>query len=200
MFLQRKTYDLPPVDTREVLRYAKAGQEMPPATAAILQEVLEEGASFLSTGRVCFLECPLQVSAPQIVFGELLETTSADLSKNLDGCFQAVLFGATIGIELDRRIAKYGLVSPTKALFFQALGAERIEALCDVFCNDIAASHPEMAPRPRFSPGYGDLPLEFQQSLFRVLDAPRQIGLTLNESLQMSPSKSVTAILGLTRK
>ena len=50
---------------------------------------------------------------------------------------------------------------------------------------------------PRFSPGYGDLPLSLQRDIFRVLDCPRKIGLTLNESLLMSPSKSVTAIVGL---
>ena len=30
------------------------------------------------------------------------------------------------------------------------------------------------------------------------MDCPRKIGLTLNESLLMSPSKSVTAIFGIT--
>ena len=51
--------------------------------------------------------------------------------------------------------------------------------------------------KPRFSPGYGDLPLEMQRDIFRVLDCSRKIGLTLNESLLMSPSKSVTAIVGI---
>ena len=54
-----------------------------------------------------------------------------------------------------------------------------------------------MQLRPRFSPGYGDLPLELQKDVFRVLDCPRKIGLSLNESLLMSPSKSVTAIIGI---
>ena len=52
--------------------------------------------------------------------------------------------------------------------------------------------------RPRFSPGYGDLPLEVQKSVFAVLDCPRKIGLSLNDSLLMSPSKSVTAFAGIT--
>ena len=52
-------------------------------------------------------------------------------------------------------------------------------------------------PVPRFSPGYGDFPLEAQKDIFRTLDCSRKIGLTLNESLLMSPSKSVTAIVGL---
>ena len=51
--------------------------------------------------------------------------------------------------------------------------------------------------KPRFSPGYGDLPLSMQTDIFRVLDCPRKVGLTLNNSLLMSPSKSVTAIMGI---
>ena len=51
----------------------------------------------------------------------------------------------------------------------------------------------------RFSAGYGDVPLELQRDIFALLDCPRRIGLTLNESLLMSPSKSVTAIVGISR-
>jgi cobalamin-dependent methionine synthase I len=51
--------------------------------------------------------------------------------------------------------------------------------------------------RPRFSPGYGDLSLSVQSDLLNVLDARRNIGLTLSDSLMMIPQKSVTAIVGL---
>ena len=50
---------------------------------------------------------------------------------------------------------------------------------------------------PRFSPGYGDLPLTAQREMFRMLECEKRIGVYLNESLLMSPSKSVTAIVGL---
>ena len=126
---------------------------------------------------------------------------SAALRKNLQGCERAVVFAATVGLELDRMIAKAARLSPAKALLLQAIGAERIEALCDRFCQELSE---ELAPmgqtlRPRFSPGYGDLPLTFQEEIFRVLDCPRKIGLSLNESLLMSPTKSVTALVGITR-
>ena len=39
-----------------------------------------------------------------------------------------------------------------------------------------------------------------QKDIFKVLDCERKIGLTLNESLLMSPSKSVTAIVGIAAK
>ena len=83
-----------------------------------------------------------------------------------------------------------------------ALGAERIESLCETFCKELSLKSRAKGAcvTPRFSPGYGDLPLTFQKEIFRVLDCPRQIGLSLNESLLMSPSKSVTAIMGIRRK
>jgi hypothetical protein len=73
----------------------------------------------------------------------------------------------------------------------QAIGTERIETLCDVFCDGLGQT------RLRFRPGYGDLKLAAQQVIFEQLDCARQIGLTLNDSLVMSPSKAVTAIVGL---
>ena len=50
--------------------------------------------------------------------------------------------------------------------------------------------------KPRFSPGYGDLSLEVQKEIFSLLDCPRKIGVSLGDSLLMTPSKSVTAIIG----
>ena len=49
----------------------------------------------------------------------------------------------------------------------------------------------------RYSPGYGDLSLESQKQVFALLNPPKYIGVTLNDSLLMSPSKSVTGIIGI---
>ena len=129
-------------------------------------------------------------------------TDSASLRRHLAGCDRAVLFAATVGLEMDRLIARFSAVSPARALMLQAVGTERIEALCDLFCVDISRrlARDGLHSRPRFSPGYGDLPIEMQRDIFRVLDCPANIGLTLNESLLMSPSKSVTAIIGVRKK
>ncbi|MBQ7879735.1 MAG: Vitamin B12 dependent methionine synthase activation subunit, partial [Clostridia bacterium] len=42
-------------------------------------------------------------------------------------------------------------------------------------------------------------PLQTQKEMFALLDCERKIGLTLTESLLMSPTKSVTAFVGLGR-
>ena len=81
----------------------------------------------------------------------------------------------------------------------QAIGAERIESLCNIFNTELATKMNSQDKKlaPRFSPGYGDLPLEIQSDIFRVLNCSTKIGLTLNKSLLMTPTKSVTAIIGI---
>ncbi len=188
-----KTYNAPPFCEREILRYAGA-KTADDETLWLMRECISEAENCISY-KVCYRCFPLKIKNNICDF-ENFSFTSTQLAKNLDGCERAAFFAATVGVGIDRLIAKYGRISPTKALFFQAIGAERIEALCDTFCADLETEL-GVGTRPRFSAGYGDLPLESQRNIFSVLDCERRIGLTLNESMLMSPSKSVTAIVGI---
>ncbi len=191
-----KTYDAPPFCEREVLRYAGC-KEADENIIGLLNACKKEAWEKLSY-RVCYVELDVKTDGNMCDFGAF-KVDSNDLSKNLCGCEKAILFSATVGIEIDRLIAKYGLMSPTKALIFQAIGAERIEALCDAFCGDIEKEK-NIFLRPRFSPGYGDLELLVQKEISAVLNVSKNIGVTLNDSLLLSPSKSVTAFVGITQK
>ena len=191
---QVKHIAAPPFCTREALRYAGGSDD---GAVQLLETCYREAEQKLSY-QVCFLELPLRIDDSKCDFGAFA-VTSAALAKNLAGCERVLLFGATIGMELDRLIAKYGRIAPSKALMMQAIGAERIEALCNAFCAQYAAEH-NVGFKPRFSPGYGDLPLEAQRDIFRVLRCGTKIGLYINDSLLMSPSKSVTAIAGITEQ
>lgn len=191
-----RAYPPPDVNRREILRYAQAGSGQP-QILELMESCLEEVRGKLSY-QVCSREFPVRHLDGRLDLGFAV-TDSADLAKNLHGCDRLVLFGATVGIGLDRLIRRYSRLSPARALLLQAIGAERIESLCDCFNAEVTQRERASGrfTRPRSSPGYGDLPLEFQKDIFRVLDCPRSIGLTLNESLLMSPSKSVTAIIGI---
>lgn len=189
----RKTYEAPIFCNREILRYAGC-RDADAEITTLLESCVKEAADKL-TYKVCYCELPVTIHDAICDF-TVFHVRSAQLASNLHHCVRVVLFAATIGIDLDRLIAKYSRLSPAKALMLQAIGAERIEALCDRFCEDTAnALHTGL--RPRFSPGYGDLPLTVQKNIFSVLDCGKQIGLTLNDSLLMSPTKSVTAFVGL---
>lgn len=190
-----KTYVPPPFCEREILRYAGC-KTADDAVQALMTACIDEVQDKL-TYKVCYRELAVTVDGDVCDFGSF-SLRSKGLAKNLQSCDKVVLFAATVGVSIDRLIAKYGRTAPSKALLFQAIGAERIEALCDVFCADIAEEM-NTGLRPRFSPGYGDLPLAAQKGIFALLDCAKRIGLTLNDSLLMSPAKSVTAFVGLSR-
>lgn len=189
-----KTYLPPPVNTKEIMRYA--GIQAPThQTDVLIDECLKEAES-KARYMVCYRKLPIVQSGKMLSIGAI-KTRSADLKKCLYGYTEAIVFAATVGVEYDRLIAKYSKLSPAKALIMQAIGTERVESLCNSFCCDMADIY---TTTPRFSPGYGDLPLELQKDVFAILDCGRKIGVALNQSLLMTPSKSVTAIMGVTNK
>ena len=191
-----KYCQLPEVDQQEWYRYMgviQSSEEL----EALADECRREAENCFSP-RVCYCEIPVCVEG-DIVDLTFWKGNSRSLSNRLRGCDHAILFAATVGLEIDRLIARYNRISSAKAVCLQALGTERVEALCDAFCEEMKerAQKNGKEVTSRFSPGYGDLPLEMQRDIFRVLDCPRHVGISLNESLLMSPAKSVTAIFGM---
>ena len=121
--------------------------------------------------------------------------TSRDLARHLKGCDKALLLAATLGSRVDVAIRRLALGSVAEGAAAQAVAAALIESYCDSV--QAKADTDGLAQRPRFSPGYGDWRLEEQRLLFPVLDCAKRIGLTLTDGLMMAPSKSVTAVIGL---
>lgn len=190
------TFDAPPVCEREVLRYASC-READEATVSLMRGCIASALPSLSY-KVCYAVFDVNVTGDECDFGVFC-VRSKDLAKNLSECERVLLFGATVGLELDRLIEREARLSPSKALFLQAFGAERIEALCDMFCERFEKEN-GVSLAPRFSSGYGDLDIETQRDIFGVLNPQKNIGLFLNESMLMSPSKSVTAFAGISKR
>ena len=191
-----KTYNNLPFDKKEILRYSNC-KDLTPELEKLLNECIEEAKNIISY-KVCYCVLPVNIKESAIDFNAF-KVNSEKLALNLKNCESAIIFGATLGTELDRLIMKYGKLSPTKALFFQSIGATQIETLCDSFTKDIK-NELNVDLKPRFSAGFGDLDLTYQKDIFKTLDCSKKIGLTLNDSLLMSPTKSVTAFVGIKRK
>ena len=190
-----KTYFDLPFNKKEILRYSNC-KDLTPELEKLLNECIEEVKNNISY-KVCYCILPINIKYSTIDFSAF-KVNSEKLALNLKNCEEAIIFGATLGTELDRLIMKYGKLSPTKALFFQAIGATQIETLCDEFCKDIKTEL-NVNLKPRFSAGFGDLDLTYQKDIFKILDCSKKIGLTLNDSLLMSPTKSVTAFVGVNK-
>lgn len=186
-----KNYKEPQFNISEIFRYLGCKQTDKNMNALVF-ECIEEVRSNLSY-RVCYTTTDVKIIDSTCDF-DFLKVESKSLSKNLKNSNKAIVFAATIGSSIDRIILKYSHIMPSKAVIFQAIGAERIEALCNLFCEEVCHDC-----APRFSPGYGDLSIEVQKDIFSLLNCSNRIGLTLNDSLIMSPTKSVTAFVGLYR-
>ena len=105
-----------------------------------------------------------------------------------------ILFAATLGAGADRCILKYGKTAPSRAMLADAVGSAMIEHWCDVLNAELTAGKES---KPRYSPGYGDVPLTIQKDILTLLDAQRKLGITLSDTCFMTPTKSVTAFIGL---
>ena len=184
--------------TKEAVRYLGYKQiAIDEKTLAMIQETFDEldKISVLKSNYHIF---ELSEKDDELQIGNL-QIKSKSLQKNLKRCTQVVLFGATMGIDVDRQIRTYELTDMVRAVVMHACAAAMLEEYCDEMQEKIAQQLAEehLYLRPRFSPGYGDFSILHQQEILNMLDAPKRIGLTMTDAYMLAPTKSVTAIIGV---
>lgn len=182
----------PEVSMREILRYARSAAD-DTETVRLALDCLDEVLPTLSYRAVYTVE-DVTVTGEVCDIGGI-RIRSAALAKNLSGVSRAVLVCATVGLGPDRLVMKYSRSRPARALIMQAIGAERVEAVLDALTEELKGEYGAL--RPRFSVGYGDAPLESQREITERLETAKRIGVSLSESMIMTPTKSVSAIIGI---
>ena len=187
---------LSPLDLDEVLRYMGCpADQAPPETRALVEECareMEAAARPRWTGRV--LDITLEEDGVRLEGGLLLP--GQDLRKHLEGCERAAVFCATLSAQADALIRRWESRDMLRALALDCSAAAAVEQMCDQIELELQGHFPGCSFPFRYSPGYGDLPLELQNPLLDLLDAPRRVGLCASASHILTPRKSVTAILG----
>lgn len=184
----------------EILRYLGYGKnEADSKTDLLIDECIDEIEHIISPKSI-YTILPVTVNNDIITFSDV-KIHSKNLAKNLNGCEKIVLFAATIGTGIDMLLKKYSCNNMSKAVVLQSTAAVFIEEYCDECQTKIENKviNEGYYVRPRFSPGYGDFSIKHQSDFIRILDCPRKIGLTLTDSLILIPSKSVTAVMGLSK-
>ena len=145
--------------------------------------------------KVCYIIADIKPEYETVSFDGFVFRSRA-LAAHLSGCDRAVIFAATVGAAVDRAIAKRSVVSSLDGALLDAFGSAATEALCDHACLQFAKiTGGELTAR--FSPGYGDLPLETGGVIIDFLKAQKKIGVSLTDGMMMVPAKSVTAIAGV---
>lgn len=129
--------------------------------------------------------------------GHKLILKGNDIAGHLHGCSGVVLLCATLGEGADRLIRTSQSEDMAKAVIMDSLASAAVEQVCDIAENDIRKRFPEKFLISRFSPGYGDLPLECQKDFLIAVNASRRLGVSLTDGGLLTPTKSVTAVIGI---
>ncbi len=137
----------------------------------------------------------VQVDEEGITLDCGVRLNSRGLAAHVKDCSEVLVLAATLGARVDIAIRRLVIGSVAEGAAAQAVAAALIESYCDEV--QAKADTGGLKQRPRFSPGYGDWALEEQKKLFALTDCAKKIGLTLTDGLMMAPSKSVTAVIGL---
>ena len=122
-----------------------------------------------------------------------------DIHRLLEGCQETVLMALTLGSELEKRLMREEVTNMSNAYVLDVCASQAVEEAAD----DLEQKLREKIRidgkylTNRYSPGYGDFPLEVQKTLLDYLNAARAIGLTLTPTNLMVPRKSITAVLGI---
>lgn len=179
---------LGPLDHREAVRYLGDSRvKMTDEMEALLTECEEE---VLGAADPKFLYKVKELPCPELMVGK-------DIAEHLAGCSKVVLLSATLGAGIDRMLRIAQVKDMSRAVVLDALSSVAIEQVCRRFDEFIAEEYPDLFQTFRFSPGYGDYPIDLQKWFLAELDAPKKIGLTTNDSYLLIPTKSVTAVMGL---
>ena len=201
-----ESYAIDSIDRSEVLRYmGYAGQSM----TSELEGRIDDGmARCLSIGaprgvwRVFEVGgCGAKDDGTPFVrlSGTSLELLGTSMQKHMDGAVAVGVMAVTVGMRVERELRRLSLTDRVGQVVFDAAATTLVERAADACeASIVAAGHERgLFANFRFSPGYGDMPMATQPVLLQTLDAQRQLGITLTNTLLMVPTKSVTAVVGL---
>ena len=192
-FFNSKNINLP---RKEILRYMACKEEDANTQNLIYQfvPIVKNAAS----PKISYAFFDLEKN-DDTVFIEKESLKSKALFKNLMCSDSAIVFSLTLGIEIDRLISKYSVLSPASALCINAIATALIEEYANIFCGEIKdiLKGEKLFLMPRFSPGYADFDLKNQELFIKLTNAEKICGINLTQSYMMTPSKSITAIMGV---
>lgn len=192
------------LDKREALRYMGFGSSAPdPGTLALLEECEKR---LLRVIKPCFVYRCFDIKAGnggvEVLNTDLL-LRGKDIGSHLSGCCKCILLASTLSMQADAVIRQYEAVDMAAAFVADMLASAAVEQVCERAEDRITAELTEFGDLYRtwrFSPGYGDFPLDIQGKFLDILDAPKRIGLCANVNNILIPRKSVTAVIGLSEE
>lgn len=154
-----------------------------------LESILKQNVNAKYSAQIVNLKCE-----NNIVILDGVKIESSSLYKNLNGCEKAIVLCVTLGSLVDKLLLKYSIKSTYEHFVIDALSSALCESLCDLVDKTLTKN---LKTKNRFSIGYGDLSLAYQNAILKMANAEKYLNVKLSESLLMSPTKTITAIIGI---
>lgn len=191
---------IPEIPVRDVLHFL--GWRGTPVEDSLLRQIQAAMDLVRSELRANVITRCFALDADGYLAGTVFAPKGDDAGRLLSDSCAAILMAATLGAQSERLLLRHQARSSADALLVDAVLSAAIEAVCDEHERILHKDYFQMGLylTDRFSPGYGDMPLEQTGGICSVLETEKSIGLTVAHSGIMIPRKSVTAILGVSRR
>lgn len=186
------------LDRNEALRYLGCREEISDGRVAALLDICEKLLLEAAEPKYLYKVYDISSESEGIRISDSnIYLTGQQTARHLENCDRIVLMCATIGGKVDTLLRRLQISDMAQAVVTDALASVAVEQVCDMAEEEIFSTVKCNSRTWRYSPGYGDLPLDIQKQLLALLDAPKKIGLCATDALMLAPVKSVTAFIGL---
>lgn len=182
-------------DAARYLGYQK--QRIEQGALDLLNQAYDELLAIIQPKHILH-EYPVRVDEDLFIIGDMEPVESKNLSHLFAGATKGYALLATLGTPLDMRIKRLMVSYPALGAALSSCASAYIDEYIDEFLSETKEKQSSigMMLSPRFSPGYGDVPLSYQKPLLALLEA-RRIGVTLTDGFLMLPEKTVSAIIAV---
>ena len=188
------------IDKDEVLRYlGYNNQSVSPELERTIEHQIESCVRIATPGYLYTKYDVEHRESSVYLKGAGIELAGRDICHHLAGCRYCVMMALTCGMGVERELTRLQRVSMTDAVVFDACANTYAERLADYVQSlvEMDAKQEGLYINYRYSPGYGDFPLDMQRVIVPALGCEKRIGLTVTDSSLLIPHKSITAVIGI---
>ena len=200
IFFESISIPLPRKEIYRRLGFIKGVTEISSSQKEEIERFIQDALSLIHL-KGAGLRMPVQeIKGAGIILAEDVTFESNQLAALLRNCREIVLMGATAGNDIMKAIEEDAAGrNVTRGIVFDATASETVDASLDWimgYFNRTLLRENRQLLKKRYSAGYGDLLLETQNTIYRLLQLDR-IGIRITDSCMLIPEKSVTAVTGI---
>ncbi|MCJ7579954.1 MAG: hypothetical protein MUP98_05400 [Candidatus Aminicenantes bacterium] len=182
-----------------LLGYKKEKTKLPQKMFDHVESTFKEAEKLIGAKGVFIIRRIREKGDPMSLHGSQTVIKGHSAGNLLKNSFAVIFMAVTIGFGLENLASRHTKEKQfEKTLVLDTIGSEAAEASANALNSYLQtiARQAKHTLTGRFSPGYGDMPLQFQKDMYREL-ALERLSIVLDKKYILFPRKTVTAIIGV---